>query len=100
MLLDIKYVNKAKSDAPHPFEEGKQVMEDKILTEAIDVWNIKAMRPFHGNKYNVGAVTVVYLKPDNEKGKAKEYHVVGEYSELLAKVNELRSGAKKETRTA
>lgn len=91
MLLDVKYVTKAKTDAPDPFNDGKKVMEDKVLTEAIDVWRIKAMRPFHGQKYNVGSVTVVYLKPDSEKEKPREIHVIGEYKEILAEVNELRS---------
>ena len=103
MLLPITYISRIpKKDEngnkiPHPVEDGEYVMDERELEEAIDVDRIKAVRPFHGKKYQTKKpITVVYLKPDSFKEKAKEMHVLAEYKDFVTQVNEFKCGIREE----
>ena len=109
MLLKVEYMTHAivkdahGNKTPHPIDEGKHLTEEKRLKEAIDVFRIKAIRPFHGNRYKTvsGAKMIcVYLKPDTFKDKARELHVVADYDGFVETVNGLKSRAREEEETA
>lgn len=70
----------------------RDVRERKVVEEAIDVWLVKAVRPYHKgfNDRDIdGEIAVVYLRPSEGKS-AIEMHVVENWKTLTAKINELR----------
>lgn len=76
---------------------GETIKEKKVLDEAIDVWLVKSVRPFHkGNSYKdiEGEVSVVYIFPADGK-PAVEMHIIGNWLKIISDINELRGGERK-----
>ena len=99
MLIPIKKIESHPAkDATGAIKKipntDRTITEKRVVDEGVDVWLIKAVRPFHkGNSYKEidGDVAVMYLRPSEGKA-AVEVHVVGNWMEILTEVNKLRGG--------
>ena len=76
---------------------GEPIMSEELVDEAIDVDSIKSIRPFHvsGKKHAdiSDPITVIYLYNSKDKKDTSEIHVIGNWEEILEKVNELKAKA-------
>ena len=76
---------------------GEPIMSEELVDEAIDVQSIKSIRPFHvsGKKHASidDPITVIYLYNSKDKKDTSEIHVIGNWEEILEKVNELKAKA-------
>lgn len=99
MLLPIRkietFVEKDSSGNDKLIPGTREVVKGrKVVDEAIDVFMVKAVRPFHKgfkDKEIDGEMSVIYLYSNREKG-AIEIHAVENWRTLIEKINELRAG--------
>lgn len=111
MFIEVKKIKEVEvldnhgSPVKDPTGNGGNLIEDIIQDECIDVWEIKAIRPFHnteGRKKKYASITdpisVIYLHSSGGKAASSQLHVLGEYTDIKEEANALRSRSPKRDR--
>lgn len=100
MLMPVKKieetVEKDASGAPKKIPgSDKPLLKRKIVSEAVDVNLVRAVRAFHKTpiymkEFPNDEMSVIYIRSSSESRGALEVRVIGNWEDIYRKVNELR----------